>query len=143
MKSKVIQNSSGKVYSENVNKNSINAAYQGILNARDKRQVKNLANIERKKYRVSHDIIYGSLQIAYHVNDFIKLMNIYPDLSIIFGNKDILEELNRVLAIKSDEPVVMSYDTTFNVGDFFVSVLVFRHVLFKNRVCIPAAFFDT
>lgn len=74
MKLKVIQNSSGKVYSENVNKNSINAAYQGILNARDKRQVKNLANIERKKYRVSHDEIYGSLQIAYHVNDFIFIL---------------------------------------------------------------------
>ena len=67
-------------------------------------------------------------------------MSIYPDIRIILGSKDILSELNNVLTVKSDEPAILSYDTTFNVGDFFVSVLVFRHVLFKNGVTIPSAF---
>ena len=35
---------------------------------------------------------------------------------------------------------LLFFPTTFNVGDFFVSVLVFRHVLFKNGVTIPTVF---
>ena len=44
------------------------------------------------------------------------------------------------MTLKSDEPVLLSYNTTFNVGDFFVSCLVFKHVLFKDGKTIPAAF---
>ena len=140
MKPKVLQNSCGKVYAENVTSGQTNAVHQGILNARDKKQVKNMATAQRNKYRVSHDEIFGSLQIVHHVNDFVKLLSIYPDIRVVLGSKDIFSELNRVLAVKSDEPALLSYDTTFNVGDFFVSVLVFRHVLFQNGVTIPAAF---
>ena len=120
MKPKVLQNSCGKVYAENVTSGQTNAVHQGILNARDKKQVKNMATAQRNKYRVSHDEIFGSLQIAHHVNDFVKLLSIYPDIRVVLGSKDILSELNRVLAVKSDEPALLSYDTTFNVGDFFV-----------------------
>ena len=140
LKSKVMQNPAGKVYAENINNGDVASVHQGILNARDKRQIKNLATIQRKKFRVSHDELYGSLQLAYHINDFVKLMSVFPDIRIILGSKDILSELNTLLTVKSDEPVLLSYDTTFNVGDYFVSVLVFRHVLFKNGVTIPAAF---
>ena len=135
-----MQNPAGKVYAENINNGDVASVHQGILNARDKRQIKNLATIQRKKFRVSHDELYGSLQLAYHINDFVKLMSVFPDIRIILGSKDILSELNTLLTVKSDEPVLLSYDTTFNVGDYFVSVLVFRHVLFKNGVTIPAAF---
>ena len=34
----------------------------------------------------------------------------------------------------------MSYDTTFQLGDFYVSVLTFRHTLFKESPVIPAVF---
>ena len=114
------------MYAENVSDGKTDSAHQGILNARDKRQVKSLATVQRKQIKVSHDEMYGSLQIAYHVNDFVKLVSVYPDVRVVLGRKDILSELNTVLTVKSDEPVLRSYDTTFNIGDFFVSVLVFR-----------------
>ena len=34
----------------------------------------------------------------------------------------------------------MSYDTTFQLGDFYISVFSFRHTLFKESPVIPAAF---
>ena len=102
--------------------------------------VKKLATVQRKKFKVSHDEIYGFLQLAYHIQKFVKLVSIYPAIRVVLGRKDILTELNTLLTVKSDEPVLLSYDTTFNVGDFFVSVVVFRHVLFKNGVTILAAF---
>lgn len=42
--------------------------------------------------------------------------------------------------VKSDATALLSYDTTFNIGDFYVSILVFRQVLFQGGVTIPAAF---
>ena len=140
VKTKVLQNSAGQVYSENINNGNTDTVHQGILNVRDKRQVKNCTTAQRKKYRVSHDEIFGALQLALHVKDFVKAISIFPDIRVVLGSKDIWSELNSVLTLKSDEPVLLCYDTTFNVGDFFVSVLVFRHVLFKNGVTIPAAF---
>lgn len=35
----------------------------------------------------------------------------------------------------------MGYDTIFNLSDFYVTPLIFRHILFKHRPCIPLAFF--
>ena len=32
------------------------------------------------------------------------------------------------------------YDTTFQLGDFYVSPLIFRHILFKENPSIPAMF---
>ena len=35
---------------------------------------------------------------------------------------------------------LLSYDNTFQLGDFYVSPLIFRHIIFKERPCIPAMF---
>jgi hypothetical protein len=42
--------------------------------------------------------------------------------------------------VKSDEPLLVSYDTTFDLGDFFVSVLVYKHAMFQRGNTIPVAF---
>ena len=45
-----------------------------------------------------------------------------------------------MLLLKSPSPQLLSYDTTFQLGDFYVSVLSFRHTLFKEAPVMPAAF---
>ena len=50
-----------------------------------------------------------------------------------------LEEMDRVLGLKENGQL-MSYDTTFQLGDFYVSSLIFRHMLFEQEPCIPALF---
>ena len=35
---------------------------------------------------------------------------------------------------------LLSYDTTFQLGDFYVSPLIFRHTIFEEKPCIPATF---
>ena len=34
----------------------------------------------------------------------------------------------------------MSYDTTFQLGDLYLSPVLFKHVLFESQPVIPAAF---
>ena len=42
--------------------------------------------------------------------------------------------------LDSHQPQLLSYDTTFQLGDFYVSTFCFRHTLFKEAPVIPAAF---
>ena len=39
-----------------------------------------------------------------------------------------------------DLPILLSYDTTFSLGDIYVSSLLFCHVLFDSSPVVPAAF---
>jgi len=61
-----------------------------------------------------------------------------PDLVCICGLQELLEELDRVLLLDPHSQL-LSYDT-FQLGDFYVSPLLFRHTLFKELHCVPAMF---
>ena len=50
-----------------------------------------------------------------------------------------MKEMDRVLQLK-EEGHLLSYDTTFNLDYFYVSLLIFRNVIFKENPCIPVAF---
>ena len=61
--------------------------------------------------------------------------------STIVVNDDLVREPNHFLEAET----VLSYDTTFNLGNFYVSVLSFRHTMLKNNkhntsFTIPVAF---
>ena len=58
---------------------------------------------------------------------------------VILGLKQIYDEFDRLLQFKSDESVPLFYDTTFNLGDFYVSTLSFQHYLFDSPPVIPLA----
>lgn len=49
-----------------------------------------------------------------------------------------LVEVNRLLQLKSEAAQLLSYDTTFKLGDFYVSPLLFRNILFKTNPVMPA-----
>ena len=51
----------------------------------------------------------------------------------------IIDSLDTLLKASS-VPVTFHYDTVFNVGDFYLSSLTFRHSLFENEPIIPCAF---
>lgn len=38
------------------------------------------------------------------------------------------------------EPMCLTYNTTFDLGDFHLSVLTLRHTAFKEKPVIPLAF---
>ena len=69
--------------------------------------------------------------------DFIQT---HPDLVCVCGHKSLFDEMDRVLLVDSPGAQLLSYDTTFQVGDFYVSILSFKHVLFKENPVIPVAF---
>lgn len=50
--------------------------------------------------------------------------------------RGLLDELEKVMYLQC-EGQILSYDTTFQLGDFYFSTLIFRH---SQKLCIPALF---
>ena len=64
----------------------------------------------------------------------------YPDLVVVCGLKKMVQEMDQVLVAKSRSPQFLSYDTTFQLGHFYVSSLLFRHIAFETSPVMPAIF---
>ena len=97
---------------------SISGHDQGILNPRDL-QVSNIKKRVDKANRLSHDDLYNLVELTYHLSDFLRNVTIFPDLLCMAASSNLLQELDRI----STEPVTLFYDTTFNIGDIYVSPL--------------------
>lgn len=51
----------------------------------------------------------------------------------------LLDSLDQLVKV-SDNPTTLHYDTLFNVGDYYLSTVSFRHALFTGNPIVPAAF---
>ena len=88
---------------------------------------------------MSRDDLYNLFQLSSHLNGFVKQVTLYPDLVTIVSLPEIITQLNQLVYVTTSEQLFLSYDTTFNLGDY-VSAIVFKHVLFKETPLIPLAF---
>lgn len=99
-------------------------------NAKQTTYYNNLGNVQRK---LGPDAILAVHEVAYMLPDFVWSIRTYPDLVICFGLPELLELPQR-------ETILLSYDTTFKMGDFYLSVLVHQMSAYVERPCIPIAF---
>ena len=137
--SKCVLNSTAKVYRSEITKIPP-ATHIVVLQPRNSKQVENIRFQQLEKQQISHDAPYNLHELATDIPDFVHMIQTHPDLVCIVGQKKILQELDQVLLLDSQSSQLLSYDTTFQLGDFYVSTLCFRHTLFKEAPVIPAAF---
>ena len=106
---------------------------------RNMKQLRNMRFAALHKSRISSDALYNLHEIAYDLNGFIRSIHTYPDLEVVFGMEEIIQELDTTLALNS-KGQLLSYDTTFQLGDFYLSAFLFRHTFFTNVPILPALF---
>ena len=106
---------------------------------RNMKQLRNLRHHSLHSQRLSRDDILNLHEMAYELNGYIHWINTYPDLEVVFGMKELLQELDNILVMR-ESGEMLSYDTTFNLGDFYLSCLIFKHTAFKGNPCIPGMF---
>ena len=111
-----------------------------VLQPRNSKQVENVRLRKLREQRISQDALYNLHELAIDMPRFIHLIKTHPELVCVCGETAMLEELDRVLLLDSPSHQLLSYDTTFQLGDFYISVLSFRHTLFSKPPVIPAAF---
>ena len=56
------------------------------------------------------------------------------------GHRSLADELDGLLQAASNIPQLLSYDTTFQLGDFYLSAFLFRHTTFSSSPVIPCFF---
>ena len=129
------------VYKEKVSKSKFLPQYHSVLVPRNRKQVANMQALQRQKIRLSHDALYNLHELSYDISDFMHKIVTYPDLVVVCGLKSMLNEVNRLLQLKLPTCYqLLSYDTTFQLGDFYVSTLLFRNTLFEKSPVMPAMF---
>jgi len=114
---------------------------QPVLTPRNVKQICNAQSLQQQASRLSHDALYNLHEMAYDTSGFVQRMETYPNLVVICALQDLIEELNRMIQADLNAPILLSYDTTFCLGDIYVSPFLYRHVLFDCSPVIPAVFF--
>jgi hypothetical protein len=80
---------------------------------RDLKQIQNLRHKGNTELRISRDALYNLHALARDTsNQFIQVINTFPNLVVICGHKLMFEELEIVLYL-DNESQCLSYDTTF------------------------------
>jgi hypothetical protein len=105
---------------------------------------RNLKQIQNAKVSVKHDSRYSrdalinAHELAFSIPGFVHYIATFPDLVMVVGTEVLLQEMEEVIRLPS-MCQMLSYDTTFNLGEFYVSPLLFRHTAFVNNPVLMAA----
>ena len=116
------------------------SSLQTIYLPRNVKQIQNAQAQKRQTFHLSHDALYNLHEVAYDLNGFVHKIETYPNLTVICRLKHLTDQLNSLIQLKSDIPILLSYDTTFQLGDFYISPFLFQHILFTASPVIPAGF---
>ncbi len=123
-----------------------NADFEALKPAiapRNVRRAQNLNYAENKKKITYYQIYSVQFMQACDFADYVKKLIIGPDLLVVFGDTNAIEFGNRLLKASSRDrslEQLVSYDTTFNLGDFYVSILVMQNTELKGDPIFPVLF---
>ena len=107
---------------------------------RNLKQLQNLRIQFLSQNRISKDEFYNLHEVAFDIeNKFVRKVMTIPDLVCVCGLKEVLSEADKAILL-NETGQLLSYDTTFMLGDFYVSLLLFRHTIFVENPAIPALF---
>lgn len=107
--------------------------------SRGKEQVRNVQKQRSENSRISQDALYNVLLLQMELEKHVTFLQVVPDV-VLFGYHDgLLSMLNSLILRQDLEPQSLSYDTTFKMGDFYVSVLVFALTEFEETSIAPVA----
>ena len=108
---------------------------------RNTEQVRNVLKGVRNRNRLSRDALYNLHEFAYD-SDFVHHITTFPDLEIFLYNPEIVNIFRSILVNDNEESPTqqLTYDTTFNLGDFYVSILLFCETEFESSPVLPLAY---
>ena len=114
------------------------AIYIYICTPRDPSQVKNFRKELNRQIRISHDAMFNTYQLCFQLQfndrrgvpqDFTRQFQVFPTVIVHLIPQPLLESLETLLKV-SIGPVILHYDTVFNMGGFlpFHSCILTLHV---------------
>ena len=74
-----------------------------------------------KQQRITNDEIKNLILLSFDMSSYFKLLQIQPELLVILIHDQMIEQFSRLVRT-TKETVPLFYDTTFSLGDIYVSV---------------------
>ena len=109
---------------------SVPPEYHSIFTPKNVKQVSNLQTRHCQRLRLSHDALYNLHELSFDLQFFVQKIVTYPDLVVVCGLEPMFKNLNRLLTITEGQ--LMSYDTTFQLGDLCLSIAVLKCYVFQD-----------
>lgn len=90
---------------------------------------------------LSLDEFYGGYILGKsELENEVHFYQVLPDLVIILGSRTTVELTNRIFSQGEREKQILSYDTTFNLGNYYVSILCARNTELVGDPIFPIVF---
>ncbi|XP_065679755.1 uncharacterized protein LOC124806202 [Hydra vulgaris] len=117
---------------------------------RNPKQVANIMtrNAEKNNFH-NKDEVWNSHLVAYSIHPFVRKIESYPDICIVMCCEKIVAQMEEMLELLPCKEITLHYDTTFNLGNYYLSCLAYRHVCLETKrnkylyslPTVPFAFF--
>jgi hypothetical protein len=120
------------------------ASREPIYSPRDAKQVRNLKHATTKSRRLANCEIFAIYEMAkLELGKFVLKLDLIPHQVIIVAEPSTVVLANRLLQeakVKPYLPQLLCYDTTFELADSYVSVLVARNTFLHGNPILSVAF---
>lgn len=107
---------------------------------RDIEQVSNIKKNQRRSDRFCHDAFYNIIDLKAEVKEFITYYRLFPNVVVFGCNDALLTKLRAILGRKDLPNQMLTVDTTFKLGDFYCTVLIFVETEFEEKPLIPVIY---
>lgn len=140
---KAVQKSSNHVRSSVELKKEIRLDPNMCLNEnidlpRDLRTFQNFRAAQIKKFQVTGDDLLNLCALDNTLKHFIKFVAVRPDLQIHLFHPQAVALAKK---LQTKETLMLSYDTTFNFGDYYLSMISTKNLHFIEEPLWPILFF--
>lgn len=89
---------------------------------------------------MTQDALYNLILLELDLGSFISFFQVLP-FTIVMGYDNKLVSILKKLIGRQDLPAQMlTYDTTFKLGDFYLSALIFKETEFSDTFLVPVAY---
>lgn len=88
---------------------------------------------------MTRDSLYNIVALSLQIKPFIHTIQLtLGDLCVFGFNEHLVEKLKSYVGRKDLPAQILTYDTTFNLGDFYLSILAFAGTEFEECPVIPS-----
>lgn len=113
----------------------------GLVNVRSISSVRNRKQVENAKYKGrevrSQDELYDLTLKSKQEEDagkpYIRRLQVAPSAACVVASDRQLNDVKRFCANTTDNFSVLFIDTTFNIGDFYLTPTTYRHLLMEDK----------
>ncbi|CAF0875081.1 unnamed protein product [Didymodactylos carnosus] len=91
-----------------------------------------------KSQKITNNEINNMILLSFELHGFYKLLQLQPEILIVLMHDQMKQHFSNLLTA-TKKTIPLYYDTTFSLGEIYVSVLGFRHVMFSVEPMLPLA----